>query len=189
MAAEITGANFMKIVGYPQNVVVASKAAQNDSILFPNDPMVLIQSAYTDNYGAETFVHASLTVASVASTDTTATYTGGSGVPRLQGSYFLKIDHEYVYVKSDTDETAAAGTLAIVRGALKTDIADHAGGSAYIQNALVLTGSHTGDVKIQFTGVPGFKDGLNFSTVDIQNVSAVNPNRIYGTEYELQVVT
>jgi len=59
----ISGANFIQIVGYPENIVVASKAAQNDYLNFPQDPMVLIENAYTDAGGVETFTHALITVA------------------------------------------------------------------------------------------------------------------------------
>ena len=59
--AQIEGYNTFKVVGYPENFAVASKAAQNDYVLF-NDPMVLIQSIYTDAGGAETFLAAAITI-------------------------------------------------------------------------------------------------------------------------------
>lgn len=179
----ISGANFQQIVGYPQNIAVASKGAQNDTLLFYADPMVLIQSAYTDDHGAETFVHAAITVASFDALVTQITYSAGSGIPRLQGDYFLKVDHEIVHVKGDTDNTADTGTLTIVRGALGTTAASHAGGSAYIQNAIKLTSAYTGDVKITYLGVPAYRDGLNFSASEKRKWSSVNPNRIYGSDY------
>lgn len=184
--SEITDANFCKIVGYPECYAVASKGAQNDYLLF-SDPMILIKNAYMDAYGAESFTHALLTVASVASTDTTITYSGGTGIPRQKGDYFLKIDHEYVHVKGDTDETAATGTLTVVRGALGTTVASHETGSGYIQNCLKLTSSNVGDVKILYCGIPAFRDGLNMSAEDKRAWSTVNPNRIYGSEYSTPV--
>jgi len=183
--AEITGANFCQIVGYPENYVVASKAAQNDYILFP-DPMVLIQSAYFDT-AVETFAHGLITTASIDELVTQVTYSGGSGVPRLQGDYFLKMGHELVHVKADTDETAATGTLTMVRGALGTTPASHDAGSAYIQNCLKLTGSTTGDVKILYKGVPAFRDGLNMSAASNRVWSSTNPNRVYGSDYTTPV--
>jgi hypothetical protein len=185
--ATITNPNFIQIVGYPENLAFVNKATQNDVLLFPQDPMILIENAYLDEYGAESFVMNSLTVASVASTDTTLTYSAGSGVPRLKGSYFLKIGSEYVHVKSDTDETAATGTLTVIRGVLGTTIADHAGGSAYIQNSIKLTSVNVGQVKILYKGVPLFPSGLNLSTESKRVWSDINPNRVYGSEYTTPV--
>lgn len=181
--AAISDANFMQIVGYPENIVVASKAAQNDYLLFHQDPMVLIQNAYSDAGGVETFTHALITTASIDELVTAVAYSGGTGIPRLEGDYFLKIEHEIVHVKGDTDNTAATGTLTIVRGALGTTAAAHESGSAYIQNAIKLTGSNTGDVKILYKGIPAFRDGLNLSAADARTWSDVNPNRIYGSDY------
>jgi len=180
--AEIEGYNTFKVVGYPENFAVASKAAQNDYLLF-NDPMVLIQSIYTDAGGAETFLHGALTVASIELTDTTFTYSSGTGIPRLQGDYLLKIEHEFVHVKADTDETADTGTLTVVRGAFGTTVASHDAGTAYIQNCIKLNKSSTGDVKILYKGIPLFRDGLNMSTAAINQMSDVNPNKIYGSDY------
>lgn len=180
--AEISGANFCQIVGYPENYVVASKAAQNDYLLFP-DPMILVVNAYTDDGGAETYAHGLLTVASIAEDDTTITYSGGSGIPRLEGDYFIKVEHELMHVKGDTDNTADTGTLTVVRAALGTVVASHDAGSGYIQNCLKLTKNSTGDVKVLYRGVPAFRDGLNMSTASNRVWSAVNPNRIYGSDY------
>ena len=121
--AQIEGYNTFKVVGYPENFAVASKAAQNDYVLF-NDPMVLIQSIYTDAGGAETFLAAAITVASIDEADTTITYSAGSGIPRLQGDYLLKVDQELIHVKADTDETADTGTLTVVRAAFGTEAAE-----------------------------------------------------------------
>ena len=180
--AQIEGYNTFKIVGYPENFAVASKAAQNDYVLF-NDPMVLIQSIYTDDGGPETFVHGALTVASFEEGDTTITYSSGNGIPRLEGDYLLKVEHELIHVKADTDETADTGTLTVVRGAFGTTPADHETGSAYIQNCIKLNKNSTGDVKILYKSLPMFRDGLNMSTEAINRMSTVNPNKIYGSEY------
>lgn len=188
--ATISGANFCQIVGYPENFVVASKAAQNDYLLFYADPMVLIQNAYTDAGGVETFVHAPITVASMTALETSITYSAGTGIPRLEGDYFLKIEHEIVHVKGDTGNTGATGTLTVVRGALGTTAAAHFSGStgtAYIQNAIKLTGANTGDVKILYKGIPAFRDGLNLSAEEQRVWSTTNPNRIYGSDYPTPV--
>lgn len=182
MAAQIENANFVKIVGYPENYCVASKAAQNDTLLF-NDPMVLIENIYMDASGVEGFTHNLLTVASMEEDDTTVTYSGGATAPRLEGDYFIKLDHEIMHVKGDTDNTAATGTLTLVRGALGTTVASHNSGSAYIQNSIKLTSATSGDVKILYKAVPAFRDGINMSTASNRVWSSVNPNRIYGSDY------
>jgi hypothetical protein len=180
--AQIEGYNTFKVVGYPENFAVASKAAQNDYVLF-NDPMVLIQSIYTDDGGEETFLAAAITVASIGEADTTITYSSGSGVPRLKGDYLLKVDQELIHVKADTDETADTGTLTVVRAAFGTEVASHEAGSAYLQNCIKLDKDSTGDVKILYKSLPMFRDGLNMSTEAINRMSTVNPNKIYGSEY------
>lgn len=187
--ATISNPNFCQIVGYPENYVVASKAAQNDYIQFP-DPMVLIEQVYTDAVGPIAFVVASITVASFDALVTSITYSAGTGIPRLEGDYFLKVENELIHVKADTGNTAATGTLTVVRGALGTTAVAHEGSAtytAYIQNSIKLTGSETGDVKILYRGVPAFRDGLNFSTASNRVWSATNPNRIYGSDYTTPV--
>jgi hypothetical protein len=184
--SEISGANFCKIVGYPENYAVASKAAQNDYLLF-NDPMVLIESVYMDAYGAETFVAAQLTVASIALTDTTITYSAGTGIPRSEGDYLIKVDHELFHVKGDTDEDGSTGTLTVVRGAFGTTVASHEAGTGYLQNCIKLTSVNTGDVKILYKALPMFRDGLNLSAEENRAWSLVNPNRVYGSEYTTPV--
>ena len=184
--ATIADANFCKIVGYPENYAVASKAAQNDYLLF-NAAMILVENMYTDDHGVESFVHAAITVASFTATDTSITYSAGSGIPRLEGDYLLKVDHELLHIKGDTDHEADTGTLTVVRGAFGTTVASHAGGSAYIQNALKLTSAYTGDVKILYKEIPMFRDGLNFSADDKRAWSQVNPNRVYGSDYPTPV--
>jgi hypothetical protein len=183
--ATISNPNFMQIVGYPENIVVASKSAQNEYLLFPQDPMVLIENAYLDE-GAETFVHAAITVASFTLTDTQITYSAGSGIPRLKGDYILKVEKELIHIKADTNETADTGTLTVVRGAFGTAAASHpasVGYTAYIQNSIKLTGSLTGDVKILYKGVPLYRDGLNMSSQAKTIMSDTNPNKIYGSDY------
>ena len=184
--SQIEGYNTFKVVGYPENFAVASKAAQNDYLLF-NDPMVLIQSLYTDAGGAETFVMAPLTVASIDEADLTITYSAGTGIPRLEGDYLLKVEHELIHVKADTDVTAATGTLTVVRGAFGTEPADHEAGTAYLQNCIKLTKNSTGDVTILYKSLPMFRDGLNLSTEENRVWSTTNPNRIYGSDYTTPV--
>lgn len=183
--ATISNPNFMQIVGYPENLVVASKSAQNEYLLFWQDPMVLIQNAYFDT-GAETYVSAAITVASFGLTDTQITYSAGTGIPRLKGDYILKVESELIHVKSDTDETADTGTLTVVRAAFGTAAAAHpasAGYTAYIKNCIKLTSATTGDVTVLYKGLPLYRDGLNMSTSAKDIMSDVNPNRIYGSDY------
>lgn len=171
-----------KMVGYPENWVVASKGAQNDLLLF-GEAMILVDNIYIPEYGAESFVFGSISVASLDETATTVAYTGGTGVLRLEGDYLMKIDHELVHVKADTGNTDATGTLTIVRGAFNTTPATHEAGSGYIMNLLKLTSVNVGDVTILYKGVPLYRDGLNMSTNSGRVWSTVNPNRIYGSEY------
>ena len=102
---------------------------------------------------------------------------------RLEGDYILKVDHELIHVKADTDETADTGTLTVVRAAFGTEVASHEAGSAYLQNCIKLNKNSTGDVKILYKSLPMFRDGLNMSTEAINRMSTVNPNKIYGSEY------
>ncbi len=184
--ATIPDVNVMKIVGYPQNIAVASKGAQNDYVLF-NDAMVLVQNMYTDNGGAETFEHAAITVASMSAIDTQIAYSAGTGIPRLKGDYLIRVEKELIHVKGDTDNTADTGTFTVVRGAFGTKAVPHAGGQAYIQNALKLTKNSTGDVKIIYLSVPLYRDGLNMSGESKRTWSQTNPNRVYGSEYPTPV--
>lgn len=179
----ITGSNFTKIVGFPENYAIVTKGAQNDALLF-DAAMVLIKSVYLDEAGAEAFKAASFLVASFTATDTTITYSQAGSTPRLKGDYILKVASELIHVKGDTDETAATGTLTVVRGAFKTTPeAQTEAKTAYLQNAIVLTSANVGGVKIVYNEIPLFRDGINMSPVEQISLSTTNPNRIYGSDY------
>ena len=178
----VVSPNLTSVVGVPIQVAQAAKAAQNDTVLL-SPPGVFFMQAYVQTGAAETINFNTVTLtATVTAAQTTLTYDGATANARNDSNFYVKLEDEIVYVKSDSGDDSTSGTLTVVHGVLGTTAAIHANDTdGYVLNSLKLAGATTGTVTIVYVDMPEFRHGLNFNkTAPSSLISTVNPNTVYG---------